>query len=533
MRVLIHVLALLALSVLGLFLFVFFSARPDVMTDPATLAADGSLVNYCDLPVLDGRGKQARDIPKGNTPGCSYEHFPGPILEECTEPLVDGADDIRGLWQAVSGRSGHVERIEQCGSRTVVTAAGVIHDYGPNSTGGLNTNDTEGGVRFRIGDTSYCPRTSASMIWNDGVLDFHVLGWGPVVVRRYMEGDHLVWEYVDGSVTRMERLCQLPEFHRVPRRHVLRTPDERFKDLADYPWRPNYMEIDGLRIHYLDEGPATAAPVFLLHGEPTWSYLFRKMIPVLTAAGHRVIVPDLVGFGKSDKLREEADYSYELQVRMMTALIERLDLQEATFFGQDWGGLIGLRVIAQVPQRFARVVVSNTGLPAAAGLGGWLGYPFFRTLVWWLGDLSMAELRADLSFPRWVAYSYHVDDLPVGDVMSTLGGVVDSVAGYEAPFPNKDYKAAIQIMPYLVLSQLRENEKVWQETFENWQKPFLVAFTDSDPITKGGEQAFIDRIPGATSVTIRDAGHFVQEDAGPELAELINDFIAGRPVSGF
>ena len=195
----------------------FFSERPALTIDPATLAGDGSQINYCELPVLDGSGKLAADIPKGNTPGCSYDHFPLPILADCTEPLIEGADDIRGLWLGIEGgHVGHVERVEQCGSRVVVTASGIIHDGGPNATGGLTSNDTEGGVLFRIGDREYCPRTSASMHWNEGVLDFHVFGWGPVVVRRYMEGDQLIWEYADGSTTRMDRLCQLPDEHRYP-----------------------------------------------------------------------------------------------------------------------------------------------------------------------------------------------------------------------------------------------------------------------------------------------------------------------------
>ena len=168
--------------------------------------------------MLDGSGKRAIDIPKGNTPGCAYDHFPLPILEQCTEPLPPSADDIRGLWRGVSGgHVGHVERVEQCGDRVVVTAAGLIHDYGPNATGGLNTNDTEGGTSFTIGDKAYCPRTSAAMIWQDKVLNFHVFGWGPVVVRRYMDGDQLIWEYADGSITRMKRICRLPEEHKVPR----------------------------------------------------------------------------------------------------------------------------------------------------------------------------------------------------------------------------------------------------------------------------------------------------------------------------
>ena len=197
----------------------FFSARPPLTIDPATLAGDGSTIDYCTLPVLGGTGRQAADIPKGNTPGCSYRHFPLPILAECTEPLVAGAADIRGLWVGVEGDlTGHVERIEQCGRRTVITASGIIHDAGPNSTLGENSNDTQGAVLFTAGEREFCPRTSASMVWNDGVLDFHVFGWGPVVVRRYLDGDQLVWEYADGSITQMDRICALPEDQKIPKR---------------------------------------------------------------------------------------------------------------------------------------------------------------------------------------------------------------------------------------------------------------------------------------------------------------------------
>ena len=210
-------LAVLLAGFLLAFWGIFFSPRPALTTDPATLAGDGSMIDYCELPELDGSGKQAKDIPKGNTPGCSYAHFPLPILADCTEPLVEGADDIRGLWLGVAGgHVGHVERIEQCGRRVVVTSSGVIHDYGPNSTLGENTNDTEGSVLFRVGDRPYCARSSASMIWNRGILDFHIFGWGPVVVRRYRDGEQLVWEYLDGSVTRMDRICTLPEEARIP-----------------------------------------------------------------------------------------------------------------------------------------------------------------------------------------------------------------------------------------------------------------------------------------------------------------------------
>jgi haloalkane dehalogenase len=221
-----------------------------------------------------------------------------------------------------------------------------------------------------------------------------------------------------------------------------------------------------------------------------------------------------------------------MQVDVMVELAQRLNLSDATFFGQDWGGLVGLRVVAAEPERFARVVVSNTGLPAASGIQGWIGYPMFKLAVWWAGEVTLEELQADLTFPRWVAYSYGVDELPIDEIMSFMGADSAVVAAYQAPFPDRRYKAGAQIMPYLVPSQLRENEAAWA-VFEAWDKPFLVAFTDSDPISRGGHVTFLERVPTAQNVTIEGAGHFVQEDAGPQLAQLINSFIAGEPVQSF
>ncbi|MEM1113329.1 MAG: hypothetical protein AAGI11_15560 [Pseudomonadota bacterium] len=216
-RVLLSLATLLAGLAIFLIWLGFFSQRPPLTIDPATLAGDGSALNYCELPDLNGSGKRAIEIPKGNTPGCAYSHFPLPVLAKCTEPMAAGADDIRGLWRGVEGgHAGHVERVEQCGSRVVVTSLGIIHDYGPNSTAGLNTDDTEGSVLFTIGDREYCVRTSASMIWEEGELNFYAFGWGPQVVKRYRDGEQLIWEYADGSVTRMDRICALPEEHRVP-----------------------------------------------------------------------------------------------------------------------------------------------------------------------------------------------------------------------------------------------------------------------------------------------------------------------------
>ena len=221
-RIVFKLSAVIALIIIGALWLAFFSARPPLATDPATLAGDGSVINYCALPQLDGSGPLAKDIAKGNTPGCAYDHFPLPILRQCTEPLAEGAADIRGLWIGVSGKVGHVERVEQCGSRVVVTSSGLIHDSGPNSSGGYNSNDTEGNVTFLLGDQEYCPRTSAGMFWNKGVLDFKVFGWGPVVVRRYLSGEQLVWEYADGSTTYMDRICELPDDHKTPKPRGLR-----------------------------------------------------------------------------------------------------------------------------------------------------------------------------------------------------------------------------------------------------------------------------------------------------------------------
>ena len=316
---------------------------------------------------------------------------------------------------------------------------------------------------------------------------------------------------------------------------VLRTPDDRFENIEGYPFQPNYIDIQGLRIHYLDEGPQDAAPIFLLHGEPTWSYLFRKMIPVLTDAGHRVIVPDMVGFGKSDKFVSIDDYSYQHHVDVMSELVRRLNLKETTFVGHDWGGLVGLRVVAEMPDRFAQVVVTNTGLISTTGIRAWIGYPLFKLMIWWKGPASWDEMRQD--FTNWIRYSYYTEDINVGGIMSLLGGVnEEEKAAYEAPYPDSLYKAGAQIFPYLIPSQLRENERAWKEVFEKWDKPFLIAFSDEDPVSSNNpilEQSFRERIPNPSRVLIKGVGHFVQEEVGPEFANLINDFIADRPIKGF
>jgi haloalkane dehalogenase len=292
---------------------------------------------------------------------------------------------------------------------------------------------------------------------------------------------------------------------------ILRTPDERFNNLPNFDFAPQYVEIAGLRIHYVDEGPRVAAPVLMLHGEPSWSYLYRKMIPIITTAGHRAVAPDLAGFGRSDKPARREDYTYQFHVDMMTGLIKSLDLREITLVGQDWGGLIGLRIAAEHPDRFARIVVANTGLPT--------------------GDQPMTE-----GFLRWREYSQTVENFHVGGIIK--GGCVNDpppevIAAYNAPFPDDGYKAGARQFPLLVPigpddPASEANRRAW-EVLRRWEKPLLTAFSDGDPVTRGGERVFQKLVPGAQGqphVTITTAGHFLQEDKGEELAQVVVDFIS-------
>jgi haloalkane dehalogenase len=314
---------------------------------------------------------------------------------------------------------------------------------------------------------------------------------------------------------------------------VYRTPDHHFDNLPDYPFQPNYLTIDQLRMHYVDEGPPSGQVVLLLHGEPSWSYLYRHMIPILAEAGYRVIAPDLIGFGRSDKPASKSAHSHSGHVAHIRSFIESLDLQDITLFIQDWGGLIGLRVVAEIPDRFAGVVAANTGLPAASGLRGLIGYSLFRLSLWWQGTVSWEDLQAEPGFLRWAAYSRSVDDMPVGQIVAVDIKQNDAhrdaiIRAYDAPFPDARYKAGPAIMPSLVPSELRLNAQAWQ-VLKQWTKPFLTAFSDGDPITAGGDLAFQQRIPGAARqqhVTIRGAGHFLQETHGEELAEVMMQFMS-------
>ena len=297
---------------------------------------------------------------------------------------------------------------------------------------------------------------------------------------------------------------------------TVRTPDERFDGLPDFPFAPHYVDIEDLdggtlRVHHLDEGPSDATPVLLLHGEPSWSFLYRHMIPTLVDAGHRVIAPDLVGFGRSDKPTEQSDYTYARHVEWMRQLLfDHLDLRGVTYFGQDWGGLVGLRLVALDPDRYARVAIGNTGLPTG-------------------------NERPSDAFLAWQKFSHETEHFPVGAIIN--GGCATDladgvVAGYDAPFPDDSFKAGARIFPSLVPTSpddpaSADNQAAWS-VLERFEKPFLLAFSDQDPVTGGGDRPFRERIPGAVDqphVTIEGGGHFLQEDRGPELARLLVDFI--------
>lgn len=298
--------------------------------------------------------------------------------------------------------------------------------------------------------------------------------------------------------------------------NIVRTPEDRFETLPDYPFSSNYLEVeDGLRMHYVDEGPTDGPVVLLLHGEPSWSYLYRKMIPGLVEHGFRTIAPDLIGFGKSDKWVDQQAYSYQKHLDWLTSFIELLDLKDMTLFCQDWGGLTGLRLITSIGDRFARVVASNTALPT--------------------GNIPMPD-----SFMEWRAFSQHSPEFDIGKVldMGTVQALSEEViAAYNAPFPSEEYKAGARIFPTLVPIDEKDpealnNQKAWEKLMQ-WQKPFLTIFGDEDRIMKGAEKVFQKLVPGAKNQKHQTlhAGHFIQEEKGAELAELIVKFYQDNSTS--
>jgi haloalkane dehalogenase len=298
---------------------------------------------------------------------------------------------------------------------------------------------------------------------------------------------------------------------------VLRTPESRFANLPDFPYTPHYTEVGGLRLCHIDEGPRDAPVVLLMHGEPAWSFLYRKMIPVFVAAGYRVVVPDLVGFGRSDKPASRSDYSYLNHVLWMNAWLVANDLRRITLFCQDWGSLIGLRMAAEAPDRFDRIVLANGGLPT--------------------GTTPVPK-----AFKIWRAFSRYSPWFPIGRIVKA--GCVEGlgpreVAAYDAPFPSRRYRIAARMFPSFVPvtpddPERQNNERAW-EVFKRWQKPFLTLFSNRDPVTRGGYRIWQELVPGARGqphATTRGAGHFLQEDKGVEVANAVVAFMRTTPATG-
>lgn len=295
---------------------------------------------------------------------------------------------------------------------------------------------------------------------------------------------------------------------------ILRTDDDRFSNLPGYSFKPNYVEIEGLRMHFLDEGGHQEEVVLMIHGEPSWSYLYRKMIPVVVEAGYRVVVPDLIGFGRSDKPTDPSWYTYKNHLSLVNQLVEKLNLNNITLVCQDWGGLLGLRSAVAMPERFKRVVAANTMLPTGEG-------------------------KPSDAFLQWKEFSQTVPEFPVAKIIAkaTVNQLSDEVlAAYDAPFPDEAFKVGARVFPKLVPldpnePEAIENRKAWQ-VLKAWKKPFLTAFSDGDPIMKGLDRYFQDLIPGAKNqkhCIIKDGGHFLQEDKGEELAQIVVQFIKDNP----
>ncbi len=306
---------------------------------------------------------------------------------------------------------------------------------------------------------------------------------------------------------------------------ILRTPDSAFSNLPDYPFTANYIEIDGMRMHYIDEGKTNNKAIFLLHGQPSWSYLYRHMIPLFVNAGYRVIAPDLIGFGKSDKPISSSVHSYANHVQWMTSFVRKLGIQHAAAFMQDWGGMIGLRVLAQQPKWLDRLVLSNTALAEMTGLEKFTVPKILKVMAVLAGKPSLRKFSNNINYGNWAGYFKHSVELEIGEIIQTLTTRQLSYAemlAYDAPFPNPDYYAAPRKMPEIVASELEQVNADWKK-LKQWHNPVLTLFSDKDPFLseQGYDKKFQANFSGSQKqphTTIKNASHFLQEDQSQLLA---------------
>ncbi|MFA0570682.1 haloalkane dehalogenase [Vibrio gallaecicus] len=313
---------------------------------------------------------------------------------------------------------------------------------------------------------------------------------------------------------------------------TLRTPEEAFATLIDYPFTANYLEIDGLRMHYLDEGESNDKTIFLLHGQPSWSYLYRHMIPLFVAAGYRVIAPDLIGFGKSDKPASSDVHSYGNHVHWMASFIRQLGIKNAAAFMQDWGGMIGLRVLAKEPEWLDRLVLSNTALSEMKGLEKILVPKVLKFMAAAAGKPSITKFADNINYGNWASYFKHSDQLEIGQIIQTLTTrqlSIEEMKAYDAPFPTADYCAAPRKMPEIVASELNQVNKDWDK-LKQWHKPVLTLFSDQDPFLadRGYDIKLQSNFRGAQGqphATIENASHFLQEDQSQQLALNVIDWL--------
>lgn len=315
---------------------------------------------------------------------------------------------------------------------------------------------------------------------------------------------------------------------------MYRTPQSAFNNLKDYPFAPNYMELSGgVRLHYVDEGSHHDQTIFLFHGQPSWSYLYRHMIPVLVEEGYRVIAPDLIGFGKSDKPVSSKDHTFRAHVNWMSEFVKRLGIRHAAAFMQDWGGMIGLRVLAQQPEWLDRLVVANTALAEFKGMTKFMVPKILKLMVATSGKPTFGKLANKINYGNWAGYFRHAPKLEIGKIMqllTTRNLSPEEMRAYDAPFPNADYYAAPRKMPEIVASDLNAVNEDWKK-LKQWKNPVLTLFSDKDPFLadQGYDKKFQKNFEGAKNqphITVSNASHFLQEDQSQQLANRILGWLA-------